>query len=192
MAVFATVVEQRSMSGAARLLAMSTSAVSQQVRQLERCNNQLSLQQMCVARIGIALLGRVDVADDLEAGRLAAVLPSWQLQPLDVWAVTPQRDAQPAKVRVAIGALEKYLTAAPGSLNWPASSRVSARQQDALVNLVDVGAPAKRHRQVEFVANDVERACDAGFAHCAQAVKKGASDQRALGAEGHGLEHVLP
>lgn len=79
-------------------------------------NNQLSLQQMCVAGLGIALLGRVDVADDLEAGRLAAVLPTWQLQPLDVWAVTPQRDAQPAKVRVAIKALEKYLSVAPGSL----------------------------------------------------------------------------
>src|SRR5437667_8128172 len=36
MAVFAMVVDQRSMSAAARALAMSTSAVSQQVRQLER------------------------------------------------------------------------------------------------------------------------------------------------------------
>src|ERR1044072_2326261 len=36
MAIFACVVEHRSMSGAARALAMSTSAVSQQVRQLER------------------------------------------------------------------------------------------------------------------------------------------------------------
>src|SRR5437764_13036708 len=36
MAVFAAVVEHRSMSAAARALAMSASAVSQQVRQLER------------------------------------------------------------------------------------------------------------------------------------------------------------
>ena len=36
MAVFAAVVEQRSMSAAARALAMSTSSVSQQVPQLER------------------------------------------------------------------------------------------------------------------------------------------------------------
>ncbi|MBA4265748.1 MAG: LysR family transcriptional regulator, partial [Comamonadaceae bacterium] len=36
MAVFATVVQHRSMSGAARALGMSPSAVSQQVRQLER------------------------------------------------------------------------------------------------------------------------------------------------------------
>jgi len=81
-----------------------------------RSNNQLSLQQMCVAGLGIALLARVDVADDLEAGRLVPVLPDWRLQPLDVWAVTPQRDAQPAKVRVAIDALEKYLAAVPGAL----------------------------------------------------------------------------
>jgi DNA-binding transcriptional LysR family regulator len=38
MAVFACVVEQRSMSAAARSLRMSPSAVSQQVRQLERDN----------------------------------------------------------------------------------------------------------------------------------------------------------
>ena len=38
MAVYATVVDQRSMSAAARVLRMSTSAVSQQVRQLERDN----------------------------------------------------------------------------------------------------------------------------------------------------------
>ncbi|KAB2894863.1 MAG: LysR family transcriptional regulator, partial [Burkholderiaceae bacterium] len=36
MAVFATVVRHGSMSGAARALGLSTSAVSQQVRQLER------------------------------------------------------------------------------------------------------------------------------------------------------------
>src|SRR5688572_9230830 len=65
-------------------------------------NNQLSLQQMCMAGLGLARLARVDVADELAAGRLVAVLPDWTQDALDVWAVTPQRDAQPAKVRVAI------------------------------------------------------------------------------------------
>ena len=78
-------------------------------------NNQLSLQQMCAAGLGLALLARVDVDEDLAAGRLSVVLPAWKIEPLDVWAVTPQRDAQPAKVKVAVEALEKYLSAVPGS-----------------------------------------------------------------------------
>ena len=82
-----------------------------------KSNNQLSLQQMCVAGLGLALLGRVDVADDLAAGRLVPVLPEWTIEPLDVWAVTPQRDAQPAKVRQAIAALHSYLRQVPGMLD---------------------------------------------------------------------------
>lgn len=78
-------------------------------------NNQLSLQQMCAAGLGLARLARVDVADELAAGRLVALLPDWTQDPLDVWAVTPQRDAQPAKVRVAIDALERYLSTLPGA-----------------------------------------------------------------------------
>jgi DNA-binding transcriptional LysR family regulator len=78
-------------------------------------NNQLSLQQMCVAGLGLARLARVDVAEDLAAGRLVTLLPGWTQDPLDVWAVTPQRDAQPAKVRSAIDALERYLSTLPGA-----------------------------------------------------------------------------
>ena len=78
-------------------------------------NNQLSLQQMCMAGLGIARLARVDVADELADGRLVVVLPDWMQDPLDVWAVTPQRDAQPAKVRAAIDALQRYLETLPGA-----------------------------------------------------------------------------
>jgi DNA-binding transcriptional LysR family regulator len=79
-------------------------------------NNQLSLQQMCVAGLGLARLARVDVDDDLRSGRLVPLLASWQLAPLDVWAVTPQRHAQPAKVRHAVQALQDYLLTLPGVL----------------------------------------------------------------------------
>jgi len=80
-------------------------------------NNQLSLQQMCAAGLGLARLARVDVDDDLRAGRLLPVLPAWSQEPLPVWAVTPQRDAQPAKVRHAVEALHAYLLTLPGALN---------------------------------------------------------------------------
>lgn len=80
-------------------------------------NNQLTLQQMCIAGLGVALLVRSDVDDELRAGRLVALLPEWQLAPIDVWAVTPQRDAQPAKVRHAIAALAASLRARPGAVD---------------------------------------------------------------------------
>lgn len=80
-------------------------------------NNQLTLQQMCVAGLGIALLVRNDLDDDLHAGRLVPVLPEWAPAPIDVWAVTPQRDAQPAKVRHAIAALAAGLRALPGAVD---------------------------------------------------------------------------
>ncbi len=78
-------------------------------------NNQLSLQQMCTAGLGLAMLGSIDVQQELAAGSLVPLLPDWQLAPLDVWAVTPQRDAQPAKVRHAVEALEAYLITVPGA-----------------------------------------------------------------------------
>lgn len=79
-------------------------------------NNQLSIQQMCEAGLGLALLGSLDAQDALQAGRLVRLLPQWSLGTLDIWAVTPQRDAQPAKVRQAIAALHGYLVTLPGVL----------------------------------------------------------------------------
>ncbi|WP_372528616.1 LysR family transcriptional regulator [Piscinibacter sp.] len=78
-------------------------------------NNQYALQQMCLAGLGVAALVHPDVADDLNAGRLVDVLPRWRVTPLVAWAVTPQRDTQPAKVRYAVDALQSYLSALPGA-----------------------------------------------------------------------------
>ncbi len=77
-------------------------------------NNQLSLQQMCVAGLGLALLGSHDVQEDLKSRRLVVLLPDWRWPSLDIWAVTPQRDAQPAKVRHAVLALQEYLRGLAG------------------------------------------------------------------------------
>lgn len=73
-------------------------------------NNQLSLQQLCEAGLGLAVLGDDDVAASLAAGRLLRLLPTLAMPSLTVWALTPQRDAQPAKVRHAIAALRAHLT----------------------------------------------------------------------------------
>lgn len=79
-------------------------------------NNQLSLQQLCAAGLGLMLAVRPDVDDDLRAGRLVPVLPHWRGPTIPVWAVTPQRDGQPAKVRHAIEAIARYLLTVPGAV----------------------------------------------------------------------------
>ena len=58
------------------------------------------------------MLGGDDVDEALRAGRLLPLLPGLQLPPLPVHALSPQRDAQPAKVRHAIAALQAYLSPA--------------------------------------------------------------------------------
>ena len=97
----------RGPEGAARSLRVEPRIVS---------NNQLSIQQMCEAGLGVALMGSLDVQDALASGRLVRLLPQWTMGTLDIWAVTPQRDAQPVKVRQAIAALQRYLVTQPGVL----------------------------------------------------------------------------
>lgn len=80
-------------------------------------NNQLALQQMCEAGLGIAVLGLQDSDAALRAGTVVAVLPQWRPAPLPMYAVTPRRDSQPAKVRHAIAALQDYLAGLAGSLS---------------------------------------------------------------------------
>ena len=80
-------------------------------------NNQLTLQQLCEAGLGLAALGDEDVAEAVAAGRLLRVDADLTLPELPVWALTPQRQdgnpGQPAKVRHAIAALKLHLAEAP-------------------------------------------------------------------------------
>lgn len=81
-------------------------------------NNQLSLQQMCEAGLGLAVLGDLDIEDALQSGRLVPLLPHWRPPALGMYALTPQREAQPAKVRFAIEALRQAM--APSGPKMPA------------------------------------------------------------------------
>jgi len=77
-------------------------------------NNLMTVQHMCVAGLGVASLVAMDAHDDLQAGRLVPVLPAWQQDVVPTWAMTPQRDGQPVKVRQAIEAVQGYLQTLPG------------------------------------------------------------------------------
>jgi LysR family transcriptional regulator, transcriptional activator for aaeXAB operon len=78
-------------------------------------NNQLSLQQLCEAGLGLAMLSPGDLDGAAKEGRLVPLLSGWQLPRLPVYALTPQRDAQPAKVRHAIQALKAHLASSGGA-----------------------------------------------------------------------------
>ena len=77
--------------------------------------NQIALQQMCEQGMGIACLFSVDVRPALERGGLVRVLPSWRLPSRPLTMVTPRRDGEPAKVRVARDALVRYFSTAQGA-----------------------------------------------------------------------------
>lgn len=74
-------------------------------------NHQGAVQQWCEAGLGVALLSALDARASVQSGRLQRLLPDWQMGHLDIWAVTAQRDTQPAKVRQAIAELQAYLSA---------------------------------------------------------------------------------
>jgi DNA-binding transcriptional LysR family regulator len=77
-------------------------------------NSQLSLQQMCEQGLGIARLAYADVLPSLALGSLVRLLPQWRFTPMPVTGVTPRRDGEPAKVRLAVEALKRYFATLPG------------------------------------------------------------------------------
>lgn len=78
-------------------------------------NHQQSLEQLCLAGLGIGVLVRADVDASLRSGALEQLLPQWSLPGIPIWAVTASRDNQPAKLRRALEALQAFLASLPGS-----------------------------------------------------------------------------
>jgi len=72
-------------------------------------NSMLALRQFTLDGLGVSLQPEPEVREALEEGRLLRLLPQWRLPTYGIYAVTPRRDAQPAKVRVAIEALRRHL-----------------------------------------------------------------------------------
>lgn len=72
-----------------------------------------ALQAMAVAGWGLYVGMTDDVRQAMAEGRLAPVLPDWRLAPAAVFAVTPRRGEQPAKVRHALQALQQHFAARP-------------------------------------------------------------------------------
>jgi DNA-binding transcriptional LysR family regulator len=67
-----------------------------------------ALHALCVAGWGISVGVSENDRQALADGRLLPVLPGWQLADLPVYAVTPRRGEQPAKVRHALDLLAAW------------------------------------------------------------------------------------
>ena len=89
--------------------------------------NQPAVLRLCEAGLGVAVLTSLDAAPLLEAGSLQRLLPEWEVPALPVWAVTPHRQTQPAKVRQAIVLLQDYLARLPGAEAAAAQDRKRQR-----------------------------------------------------------------
>ncbi|MCF7221780.1 LysR family transcriptional regulator [Marilutibacter chinensis] len=78
-------------------------------------NSAEALRQTMLQGLGIMRLPGPDAAPLIAAGHAVAVLPDWSMAPIGVYALTAQRDSQPAKVRAAIAALRDHLEAGAGA-----------------------------------------------------------------------------
>ncbi|BBS87014.1 LysR family transcriptional regulator [Aeromonas media] len=78
------------------------------------CNNVLPLRQFALAGQGISLQPEGEVAEDLAQGRLLALLPGFRVPPMEIHAITPQREI-PEKVRRVITALRSHFAEPAGT-----------------------------------------------------------------------------
>jgi DNA-binding transcriptional LysR family regulator len=89
--------------------------------------NHHAIRQLTLMGAGLSFNVEPEVAEHLERGRLVCLLPDWKTQVLSVDALMPARTAQPAKVRLAIRALETYLAGLARRATKTAPAARSAR-----------------------------------------------------------------
>jgi DNA-binding transcriptional LysR family regulator len=67
--------------------------------------------QLAVGGVGVALLSQSLAQVDVEKGRLVRLLPEWEPDPVELYAVYPSRLNSSPKVRAFVQFLQKHLTA---------------------------------------------------------------------------------
>lgn len=72
-----------------------------------------ALHALCVEGWGVGVAVSPDDHRALAEGRLLPLLPGWRLQDLPLWAVTPRRGEQAAKVRHALDLLSAHFAGLP-------------------------------------------------------------------------------
>ena len=64
--------------------------------------------QLALKGVGVAMLGQAEVVRDLKERRLVRVLPEWEPEPIELYALHPSRLAASPKVRVLLEFLGKH------------------------------------------------------------------------------------
>jgi DNA-binding transcriptional LysR family regulator len=72
-------------------------------------NSAIALRKAAVAGIGLALVPRYAVADELAVGRLVTILPRSRVPTRTLFAIYPGKGAAPTKVRIFVDFLAKWL-----------------------------------------------------------------------------------
>jgi DNA-binding transcriptional LysR family regulator len=72
-------------------------------------NSAIALRKAAIAGLGLALVPRYAVADDLATGQLVTVLPRNRVPSRTLFAVYPGSSAAPTKVRIFVDFLAKWL-----------------------------------------------------------------------------------
>ena len=73
------------------------------------CNNSLALRELLLRGGGITMAPTFLVGEDIEKGRLTAVLQSYRFKPLSIYAVYPHRQFLAAKVRAFLEFLSAHM-----------------------------------------------------------------------------------
>ena len=74
-----------------------------------------AVHALCVAGWGISMAVSEDDRQALADGRLLPVLPGWRMSDMPLYAVTPRRGEQPAKVRHTLDLLAAWFARSGGS-----------------------------------------------------------------------------
>jgi DNA-binding transcriptional LysR family regulator len=72
-------------------------------------NSAFALRKAAIAGLGIALVPRYSVADDLAAGALVPLLPRYKVPPRPLLAVYPRAAVVPKKVQVFVDFLTRWI-----------------------------------------------------------------------------------
>ena len=83
--------------------------------------------QLALAGVGVVMLGQAEVVEDLKERRLVRLLPEWEPEPIELYALHPSRLAASPNVRALLEFLGKHCNDV-----YQLRGRLSGRTEKAL------------------------------------------------------------
>ncbi|UKJ75940.1 LysR family transcriptional regulator [Azospirillum brasilense] len=108
-------IQYRGTGGRWRLLGPGGAVIEVETASRLRSDNGDVAQDWALAGCGLIFKSRIDVEDDLAAGRLLRVLPGWHGDPAPVCALFPSQRQLPTRVRLFLDAMAQRLNRGGGT-----------------------------------------------------------------------------